>query len=277
MLVEDACERPLFASPEAVAAAVAYVDARLSLLTASAALADRDPSYQPVFERLRRGLEADRYGLVAHVLMTRGVQRRRLGVTAAAAATPRASWPIVKSRVFEASIGACARLAGQRLWRDGDGIRACAPWQPPAQGCGHRAVVGPPPTGAPGSAKLDFPPPLIPAVSIMNPASSDVAEPRPTPLKAPPAAALPPDCPRDRGQPRRHLRRHSGHRSRRHRRHRTCDGGAGSRCAARVRRGTTRTPPFAKQWLTGLFAGTAAPGDANPPGHVDFSSDRQPR
>ena len=32
MLVEEACERPLFASPEAVAAAVAYVDARLSLL-----------------------------------------------------------------------------------------------------------------------------------------------------------------------------------------------------------------------------------------------------
>src|SRR6185369_7556425 len=56
MLVEDACEKPLFASPEAVAAAVAYVDARLSLLAASAALAERDPSYRPVLERLRRGL-----------------------------------------------------------------------------------------------------------------------------------------------------------------------------------------------------------------------------
>src|SRR5215203_7178831 len=38
-LVENACERPLFASPEAVAAAVEYVDARFSLLASSTALA----------------------------------------------------------------------------------------------------------------------------------------------------------------------------------------------------------------------------------------------
>jgi citrate synthase len=37
-LVENACERPLFASAEAVAAAVEYVDARFSLLASSAAL-----------------------------------------------------------------------------------------------------------------------------------------------------------------------------------------------------------------------------------------------
>ena len=71
-LVENGCEKPLFATPEAVAAAVAYVDARFSLLAASAALAERDPGYRPAFERLRQGLEADRYGFVAHVLTTRG-------------------------------------------------------------------------------------------------------------------------------------------------------------------------------------------------------------
>ena len=70
--VETACEKALFASPEAVAAAVAYVDARLSLLIASGRLAERDPGYRPSLERLRRAIEADRFGLVAHVLMTRG-------------------------------------------------------------------------------------------------------------------------------------------------------------------------------------------------------------
>jgi hypothetical protein len=62
----------LFASPEAIAAAVAYMDARVSLLSASIGLAERDASYRPAFERLRRGVEADRFGLVSHVLMTRG-------------------------------------------------------------------------------------------------------------------------------------------------------------------------------------------------------------
>ena len=42
IVVENACERPLFASPEAVAAAVGYIDARFSLLVASAALAERN-------------------------------------------------------------------------------------------------------------------------------------------------------------------------------------------------------------------------------------------
>lgn len=72
MPVEIACEKALFATPEAVAAAVAYVEARYSLLVASAALTTRDPSYQPAVERLRRGLEADRFGLVAQLFSTRG-------------------------------------------------------------------------------------------------------------------------------------------------------------------------------------------------------------
>ena len=70
--VEAACEKSLFASPEMIAAAVAYIDARVSLLSAGAGLAERDQAYRPSFERLRRALEADRFGVVSHVLMTRG-------------------------------------------------------------------------------------------------------------------------------------------------------------------------------------------------------------
>jgi hypothetical protein len=72
MPVETACEKALFATPEAVAAAVAYVEARFLLFVASAALAARDPSYQPAVERLRRGLEEDRFGLVAQLFSMRG-------------------------------------------------------------------------------------------------------------------------------------------------------------------------------------------------------------
>jgi len=191
MLVEEACERPLFASPEAVAAAVAYVDARLSLLAASAALADRDPSYQPVFERLRRGLEADRYGLVAHVLTTRGCN----GADCAELQLLRDPARVVanmKSRVFEASIGAHA-LA----WpANGSGATATASAPAPltTNGAGLRTpgLSSVPPTpGAPGSAKLDFPSAnSIPAVSIMNaePSAPPDAEPRPAPASKRPVA-----------------------------------------------------------------------------------------
>ena len=85
----------------------AYVDARFSLLASSAALAERDPSYQPVFERLRRGLEADRYGLVAHVLMTRGCN----GADCAELRLLRDPARVVanmKVRAFETSLGAHA-------------------------------------------------------------------------------------------------------------------------------------------------------------------------
>jgi hypothetical protein len=192
MLLEEACERPLFASPEAVAAAVTYVDARLSLLAASAALADRDPSYQPVFERLRRGLEADRYGLVAHVLMTRGCN----GADCAELRLLRDPARVVanmKSRVFEASVGAHA-LA----WpANGSGATATAPAPAPltTNGAGLRTpgLSSVPPTpGAPGAAKLDFPSAnSIPAVSIMNPepGAPPDAEPRPAPASKRPASS----------------------------------------------------------------------------------------
>jgi hypothetical protein len=70
-VVEAACERTLFASPEAVAAAVAYIDVRLALLADNLALTG-DPGTEPALERMRRAVEADRYGVVAHVLTTRG-------------------------------------------------------------------------------------------------------------------------------------------------------------------------------------------------------------
>jgi hypothetical protein len=68
--VEAACEKALFASPEATAAAVSYVAAQLSLL-ASARELGRHGETASGMPALRRALEADRFGVVAHVLALR--------------------------------------------------------------------------------------------------------------------------------------------------------------------------------------------------------------
>jgi len=70
--IATACERDLFASPAAAAAAVSYTAARLTLLAdLTAYRAGGDASIDTVLLPLRRSLEADRFGFLAHVLATR--------------------------------------------------------------------------------------------------------------------------------------------------------------------------------------------------------------
>jgi len=185
-VVEEACEKPLFASAEAVAAAVAYVDARFSLLAGSAALADRDPGYRPVFERLLRALEADRYGLVAHVLTTRGCK----GAGCPELRLLRDPTRVVanmKAHLFETSVGAHALS-----WHsNGPAVSVASvppvPAPPSTTAIGTGATV-PVTSGGPAAAassKFDFPSASsIPAVSIMNaePGLPPAAEPRPPAL-----------------------------------------------------------------------------------------------
>ena len=68
--VGEACEKALFASPEATAAAVSYVAAQLSLL-ASARDLGRPGRTDSATLALRHAVEADRFGIVAHVLAVR--------------------------------------------------------------------------------------------------------------------------------------------------------------------------------------------------------------
>jgi hypothetical protein len=71
--VEAACEKAVFASPEAVAAAVNYVTAKLALLTDGSEHARRfDAAYAAELAPVRSALELDRFGIVAHVLAERG-------------------------------------------------------------------------------------------------------------------------------------------------------------------------------------------------------------
>jgi hypothetical protein len=70
--VENNCEKAMFASPTATAAAVSFVAAELSLLALASEHARRSRmGYGSAMSDLRHSLEADRFGIVAHVLATR--------------------------------------------------------------------------------------------------------------------------------------------------------------------------------------------------------------
>ena len=71
-LVEASCEKALFATPEAVAASVAYVTAQLSLLAQGSDYERRSgTNYESALGGLRHAVETDRFGIVAHVLADR--------------------------------------------------------------------------------------------------------------------------------------------------------------------------------------------------------------
>ncbi|WP_426615561.1 hypothetical protein [Bradyrhizobium sp. McL0616] len=65
------CEKALFGSPDAAAAAVSYTAARIDRLTALGDAATAEMSLTPDMKVLRKALERDRYGLVAQVLVAR--------------------------------------------------------------------------------------------------------------------------------------------------------------------------------------------------------------
>jgi hypothetical protein len=70
--VEAACEKAVFASPEAVAAAVTYITAKLALMADGSDHARRvDAAFASELAPLRTALELDRFGIVAHVLARR--------------------------------------------------------------------------------------------------------------------------------------------------------------------------------------------------------------
>lgn len=70
-VVESACEKALFGTPDAAAAAVSYVASEISRLRSLGDAAAAGSVMSPEVETLRRAIERDRYGLVAHVLVAR--------------------------------------------------------------------------------------------------------------------------------------------------------------------------------------------------------------
>ena len=71
-LVQEACEKVLYSSPEQVSAALSFVGARLDVLRDIAALPDsEEAAYDKLWAPLIRTMQADRYGVVAQVLQAR--------------------------------------------------------------------------------------------------------------------------------------------------------------------------------------------------------------
>jgi hypothetical protein len=156
--VETACEKAIFASPETTAAAVSYVAAQLSLLAASNDYARRvGQGRAPA--TLRRAVEADRFGIVAHVLATRdGCTPTRCAAFFLLQDASRIRANLVE-RPFESLVEAHA--AGWPAGSDGRPVASI----PPAP-----AAPTAPTAGAKPPNNLYFPSAAsIPPVSIMTP------------------------------------------------------------------------------------------------------------
>src|SRR6516162_1510580 len=68
-MLREPCEKAVFSSAESTAAAVSYVAAQLSVLSAGGKHArDGSLSHSTEMATLRRAIELDRFGIVAHVL-----------------------------------------------------------------------------------------------------------------------------------------------------------------------------------------------------------------
>jgi hypothetical protein len=169
--VEAACEKALFAAPATVATATSYVAARLALLADMAAYSKRGgTNIDSALLPLRRSLEADRFGFVAHTLAVRDGCTSDNCRALALLHDP--------SRVR-------ANLSGQTLdryldhyltvWAQSPDVPVADAISPQPSALSQSAGIGQPGgPGGPGQRKvvvdIDFPTAAsIPPISIMNP------------------------------------------------------------------------------------------------------------
>jgi hypothetical protein len=163
--VEAACERALFATPVTVATATTYVAARLTLLADMTAYVQRGGNIDSALVPLRRGLEADRFGFVAHTLALRdgctSIKCKALSLLSDPGKVRANLSGQTLDRYVDHYISAWAQAPGTPI-ADAGPITATTPTTVAAQT---------PEAGAPRKpVKIDFPSAdSIPAVSIMVP------------------------------------------------------------------------------------------------------------
>ena len=184
--MEGACEKTIFASPETTAAALSYVAAQITVL--ASAREHGDHPADPGMLALRRALEADRLGIVAHVLAARD------GCTADQCSA--FAWLEDTSRI---KVHLAERPFDSRL------KTYSASWPPP----GSRAVATSVPSSTPGAAARVPNNLYFPSASSIPPVNIMTAEPTPaqrqpqdttgaaeaalpTPPRRPPQADAPP-------------------------------------------------------------------------------------
>jgi hypothetical protein len=162
-----ACEKVLFGSADAAAAAVSYAAARLTQLTSFGDVATANKNMTPELATLRRSVERDRYGLMAYVLSAR--DRCQPGECAA-----------YRSLTDHNHIAA---NMDERIY-EGLILRYSASWNAPAvPAAGAAAALAPSlPTGKPTNAEF-------PSAASTPPVNIMTSEP---PLGATPPASRPP-------------------------------------------------------------------------------------
>jgi hypothetical protein len=168
-IVLAACERAVFGSAEAAAAALSYAASQMTRLTAFGDVTAANRSMTPDLDTLRRAVEHDRYGLMAQVLLVRDH------------CTP-SSCAVFRSLTDYRQI---ASNMDERLY-DGLIARYAPMWNaPPAAATPVAALSSSTPTGKPTNA--EFPSAAsTPAVSIMTPEPSVAASPSAPRTPAPP-------------------------------------------------------------------------------------------
>jgi hypothetical protein len=162
--VEAACEKALFANPAMVAAASSYTAARLTLLSDIVAHVKAGGNLDSVLPALRRALEADRFGFVAHTLAVRdGCTSSRCG-TLALLRDPERVRANLSAQSFDRYVDRYLAMWGQPS--ESPVADAAAPTtatlaaSQPSAGQAQKKIV----------VDADFPSAAsIPAVSIMNP------------------------------------------------------------------------------------------------------------
>jgi hypothetical protein len=159
--VENACEQSVFADAQSTARAVAYVNARLSLLSEAFAIARGDHDFLAAFATGRRAIELDRYGIAAHVLAVRdGCTSERCAAFAMFQDTGTLKANL-KVQAFDTYV---ARYAS--AWSKSE---PAADKQPQASVQPSISSAGEPAAPHPVESRYDFPSAAsIPPVSIMN-------------------------------------------------------------------------------------------------------------
>jgi hypothetical protein len=189
--VETACEKQVFASADAVAAAVSYVSARLSLLADAVAYAHRGGErYDSQLATMRLALETDRFGLVAHVLSVRDSCTPLLCDSYALFKDADRVQANLREGVFDRYV---ERYTAEWAAHPQPGVAAAAP------GNSYTTASAPaaPSPAAPVPSKYDFPSASsIPAISIMTAEPGAAPDPKTTATTAPATTAAPVPPPR---------------------------------------------------------------------------------
>jgi len=203
--VENACEKLVFGQAQSAASAVAYMDARLTLLADGLAFARKDdPDFARALAGLRRAIELDRFGVAAHVLATRDGCTAERCAAFALLKDANVIKSNLKAQVYDQYVSRYAADWGKTAPAN---VKE-APQVPVAAVEPAPLPLAEAPAKAPVSDKYDFPSAAsIPPVSIMNPepplpaqatearAAQPLGEvpvpPKRPPLPAKPAAAVP--------------------------------------------------------------------------------------